>query len=97
MTKNQQTKNCSHTSLIDIKPCPFCGHPVDPDDPDSVYPNGTGWYVFLDEHRAYCSKLDVPPDQWCYSVNCVTMSGGCGAEMSGDSKQEAIDKWNRRV
>jgi hypothetical protein len=39
----------------------------------------------------------VPKEQWCYSIHCVTTSGGCGVEISGDSRQECIDKWNRRV
>jgi len=81
--------------MTDFKSCPFCGHEVDPEDPDTCYPNGVGWkpHKF---GRAYVALRDVPPEQWCYSVHCVSTSGGCGAEISGDSRDQAIEKWNRR-
>ena len=28
---------------------------------------------------------------------CLEHEGGCGATMTGDSRQEVLDKWNRRV
>lgn len=80
-----------------MKPCPFCGHRVDLEDEDTLYPNAIGWQEHEDRFRSYCSYRDVPPEQWCYSMHCVTTSGGCGAEISGDSMQECIDKWNRRA
>ncbi len=81
-----------------MKPCPFCGHEVDLEDGDTLYPNGVGW----EDHpeysiRGYVKYGLVPKEQWCYSMHCPTAAGGCGAEVSGDSKQEAIDKWNKRV
>ena len=80
-----------------IKPCPFCGMSVDLQDPDSLYPNGTGW-AFNDNlgFRTYHSAKEVPAEQWCYSLHCVVHHGGCGAEMHADSRQEAIDRWNKR-
>lgn len=66
----------------ELKPCPFCGHPVDMDDPDTLYPYPTGFR--REEH-------------WCYTIQCVETAGGCGAEISADSEQECIDKWNRRT
>ena len=83
---------------MNLLKCPFCGKVPEEDDEDVCYPNGIGWY----DHPtvggiAYCDKKHVPPEQWCYSVNCVVHHGGCGAEMHGDSKQEAMEKWNRRV
>lgn len=79
-----------------MKPCPFCGKEVDLDDPDTLHPNGFGW---KDRNGiiSYHSFRDVPKEQWCYSLKCVITSGGCGAEISADSKQEAIDKWNTRM
>lgn len=80
-----------------MKPCPFCGKEVDLEDQDTIYPNGTGWEDRHNGLRSYHSFREVPKEQWCYSVHCVTTAGGCGAEMSGDTRQEAIDKWNSRV
>jgi hypothetical protein len=80
-----------------MKPCPFCGHAVDLDDPDTLYPNGTGWRINRLGYKTYVDFKDVPQEQWCYNIHCVTTSGGCDASISGDSKQECIDKWNRRV
>jgi hypothetical protein len=80
-----------------MKPCPFCGHPVDLDDPDTLYPTGTGWKIRAKGFKSYHSFREVPKEQWCYSMHCPTTAGGCGVEMSGDTKEEAIEKWNKRV
>ena len=77
-----------------MKPCPFCGEEVEEDD---IYPTGSGWKDHGDGLRSYHSFRHVPQEQWCYSVHCEVTRGGCGVEMSGDTKQEAIDNWNRRV
>lgn len=81
-----------------MKPCPFCGMEQDPDDQDTVYPSGSAWVD--DEEigvRHYVSAMQVPKEQWCYNVICNPIYGGCGAEMHGDSREEAIDNWNRRI
>lgn len=80
-----------------MKACPFCGHPVDLSNGDTLYPNGTGWLIRDNGMTSYHRYKEVPKDQWCYSMHCVETAGGCGAEMSGNTKQEAIDKWNTRV
>jgi hypothetical protein len=81
-----------------MKPCPFCGKEVDMEEPDTLYPSGVGWaYSERSGLRHFVSFRDVPKEQWCYSMNCPETTRGCGAEMVGNSKQEAIDKWNRRV
>lgn len=80
-----------------LKPCPFCGAELDiSDDVDIVYPNGSGWKIRPDGFKSYHSFRDVPKEQWCYLVNCNTLAGGCGAEVHGDSRQEAVQKWNMR-
>lgn len=76
--------------------CPFCGHKPDMDDTNTIYPNGTGWLIHPTGIRVYVSFRDVPAEQWCYSMHCVTTSGGCGAEISGDSYEETIAAWQRR-
>jgi len=83
---------------MEIKLCPFCGHPVDPTDEDTLYPTGYSWKQEAGGYRSYhMGVFNVPKEQWCYSIHCVTTSGGCGVEMNGDSAQECIDKWNKRV
>lgn len=79
------------------KPCPFCGKEVDPDNEDTLYPNGVGWKLRPKGYKSYHSFRDVPPEQWCYSMHCPETAGGCDAEISGDSAEEAIAKWNRRA
>lgn len=84
-----------------MKPCPFCGKRMDETDVDTVYPSGFGWIDHWEEnydYREYVSVLSVPlpKEQWCYQVVCQTHQGGCGAQISGDSKIEAIENWNRR-
>jgi hypothetical protein len=77
-----------------MKDCPFCGKKVDLDDPDTLYPNGIGW-KFNEELqcRTYHKFSEVPKEQWCYSLHC---SVGCGVEMHGDTREEAIERWNKR-
>ena len=80
-----------------IKPCPFCGKEVDLEDGDTLYPSGVGWEVNEDGSFSHYTKAyDVPPNQWCWKLTCSTISGGCGAEMHGDSKQDTINRWSKR-
>lgn len=86
------------TTTTTALPCPFCGHPADLNDPDTLYPSGTGWKLSGDPQRkSYHNFREVPREQWCYSFHCPKSSGGCGAEMSGDSMEEAVTKWNTRT
>jgi len=79
-------------------PCPFCGMAVDLEDPDTLYPSGTGW-KFNEElqMRTYHSFREVPPEQWCYGLHCSVQAGGCGAEMHGDTKSDTLAAWNKRA
>lgn len=81
-----------------MKPCPFCGKKVDLEDQDTLYPSGTGWLFDEDlQMRTYHRMHEVPDNQRCYVMHCVLQAGGCGAEMHGDSRDEAIAAWNRRA
>lgn len=82
---------------MEAKACPFCGMKIDVNDPDLVYPSGIGWKDDdIDGYRYYVSHREVPKEQWCYNVVCQSHYGGCGASITGDSKEEAIEKWNKR-
>lgn len=81
----------------ELKPCPFCGKAVDITDPDTLHPNGTGWKVHDDGNISYHPAWDLPRDQWCWSLHCDATTGGCGVEMSADTQQTVINKWNRRT
>ena len=67
------------------------------EDPDTLYPTGVGWEIHRSCHRSYKSFREVPKEQWCYGMHCVTTSGGCGATVTGNSIDAAVAAWNRRV
>jgi len=86
-----------------LKPCPFCGFSYDHEDDmiDIIYPTGTYWKTFERNGTTYKSYLsrdqrDIAEGK-CWLVHCPEHAGGCGAEITGDSREEAIEKWNRRV
>ena len=72
---------------------------IDPDDKDLIYPSGIGWKDSDEGYRHYVSihKELLPKEQWCYRVVCQEHYGGCGDSITGDSKEESIEKWNRRI
>ena len=80
------------------EPCPFCGKKVDMEDHDTLYPSGSGWKDNEElQIRTYHRAFEVPKEQWCWAMHCPMQSGGCGAEMHGDSREEVLEKWNRRT
>lgn len=81
----------------DLLPCPFCGHQHDHNDQDVLHPSGSAWQETEDGIRHYVRAKTVDPQYWCYQVNCPTSHGGCGAELTADSRDEAIAAWNRRI
>jgi len=88
--------NGTFWNCASLKPCPFCGAQPDLEDCDTMYPNGVAWVEREDGIVHYVNRNQAPPENWCYSIHCVEHAGGGDAEMSGNSKQEAIEKWNRR-
>jgi len=85
--------------MSENKPCPFCGKAVDLDDPDTLYPTGTCWRFDEElEMRTYHGmNKKQPGDGMCYKMHCPVCAGGCGAEIHGDTREEALALWNRRV
>lgn len=101
-TDNQQTDPANDQptagAAAEVPPCPFCGKAVDLDDEDTLYPTGTGWKDDeVEGFRTYHSYREVPKEQWCWGMHCPKPAGGCGAEITGDSKDAALAAWSRRT
>lgn len=79
-----------------LKPCPFCGRKVDDDLIDTLYPSGIYWRQHNNFRSYHSHKERKEGDQPCYEMNCTESNGGCGAEISADTLEEVITKWNRR-
>lgn len=83
--------------MLKLKPCPFCGKELDLNDPDTVYPNGIYWRDTEEYGRVYFGGMTAESDGRCMQIVCSDVSGGCCAEMHGDSLEDVVDKWNNRV
>ncbi|HET8687510.1 MAG TPA: hypothetical protein VFM18_12720 [Methanosarcina sp.] len=96
---------------IKMKPCPLCGMHPDMDGDDTIYPV-SGWRLIEEDgdtfpvYIDYLDVLDMRSDYpecfgiyygFVYTMHCVENHGGCGMEVSGNSKEEAIARWNRRT
>ena len=88
---------------MQLSDCPFCGNELDCEDSDTLHKSTTAWredpygppgqtlrhYVRYNDPRGIHGR--------CYEVHCNTIYGGCGAQISGDSLEETILKWNTRT
>lgn len=84
---------------MNVKPCPFCGHQPE-DRRDFFHPTGTVWQDRLlngRKFRTYHRHGTKEYDGRCWVLACLTHEGGCGAEMSGDSEEDTLERWNRRA
>lgn len=64
----------------------------------TLYP--CGYFARFDEenqcnfyYHFHHTEFNPETDKMCYQIVC----GKCGAQIEGDTKQETIDNWNRRV
>ena len=95
--RNEMTNEVERVVML---PCPFCGHKCDLSEPDVLYPTGIFWCDDVDFGRSYCGrdhKMWRTDLNQCWQINCATVSGGCGANIIGDSKDETIAMWQRRA
>ena len=93
--------------FFEVKPCALCGKKPYMEGDDTLHPDG-GWQRIEDDLIVYttgwdihCMKEDRPEGLGidfghCYTFHCPEVYGGCGMQVSGNSKEEAIQKWNRR-
>lgn len=78
--------------------CPFCGVKPNIEDPDTLYPTGIRWRYTPEGYKQYLRLKDsTQDDSHVWGFHCSEQAGGCGVEIVADTKQEAIDKWNRRI
>lgn len=87
-----------------LKPCPFCGHKVDINDPDVIHPTGIYWFrdpksdiSMFGEDVGFLYDTDEVSDNAYWIINCVESSGGCDTTIHGISKEDVIKKWQRRT
>lgn len=73
--------------MTEILPCPFCGDTPKLEDPDFVYP------ATRPEYNNDKGEFFYP----LWQATCCREGTGCGAIMLGDSKEDAIKRWNTRV
>lgn len=76
--------------------CPFCGH-TPQDWQDFLHPTGQAWRD--DDGMRHYMRWDDPRGTHgqVWELGCLEHEGGCGATMTGDSRQDVLEKWNRRV
>jgi hypothetical protein len=70
----------------------------DLNDEDCCYPTGTYWRDHPEGFRYYFGHNERQTgDGMMWLLHCTSNAGGCDAEVHGHTRQEAIDKWNKRA
>lgn len=97
--KHDDARGASHSDAgLEALPCPFCGRASDIQDDETLYPTGGWWRHAEDGLRHYVRHRERKPgDGMVWGMHCPEVYGGCGAEVDGDTKDEALAKWNRRA
>lgn len=84
--------------LKKLKPCPLCGYDLSDNPDDSFHPSGS--YMRYDKTNDlyhYVGRQNrKPEDLPLYILCCPVSSGGCGLELTVESEEDALFKWNRR-
>ena len=91
------------TQNSELLKCPFCGSMLDQHDSDTLHRSGIVWRDVMvgdDLIRQYFRRSPTPPwephgETW--ELHCNVIYGGCSAQLSGDSREEVIAKWQRRA
>lgn len=85
--------------MIELKPCPFCNgtdQRIDAVD-DECEILTVEDYEYLRDNYQESNAANMTYEEWQEDVACNWyLSCQCGACMWGKTKQQAIDRWNRR-
>ena len=91
------------TQNSELLKCPFCGSMLDQHDSDTLHRSGIVWRdVMVGDDLIRQYKFRSPALPWepqgeTWELHCNVIYGGCSAQLSGDSREEVIAKWQRRV
>lgn len=65
---------------VELQSCPFCGHDMNQQ------------YIDSPEDTIY----PMNRERTIWNIVCQDYAGGCDAVVIGDSKEDCIEKWNKR-
>ncbi len=72
---------------MNLLPCPFCGFIPNINDDDCIYPADRPQYDKETDSLYYR----------VYQLVCYETGGGCGVSILGDSRNDLIERWNKRI